>query len=50
MDMVISATLKTIYQKGYTGKNFKIGEIKHNVYNYIKAEEFDIKINGKNTF
>ena len=47
MDMIISATIKTIYQKGQTGKIVKTGKIKYNVYNHIKYEEFDIKINGK---
>ena len=39
----------TIYQRRQTGKKVKIGEIKYNVYEFIKAGELDIRINGKNT-
>ena len=40
----------TIYQIRQTGKKDKIGEIKYNVYEYIKAGELDIRIHGKNIF
>ena len=30
MDMIIFATIKTIYQKGHTGKIVKTGKIKYN--------------------
>ena len=49
--MIISSTIKAIYQIRLTGKRVDIREIKYNVYNFTKAEEFGNINNGKdNTF
>ena len=48
--MIISATIKQFIKKRQTGKKVEIGEIRYNVYNFIKAEDFDIRIKAKNTF
>ena len=47
IDMIISETITAIYQKRQTGKRVYIRDIKYNVYNFIKAEEYDIKTIGK---
>ena len=42
-----SSKMIRLYQKRQTVKNVQIAKIRYNVYDYIKAEEFDIRINDK---